>query len=524
MKQRQLWLWALVAVAIGLLAGSWLGDRATEGSAAPETTPPAPRLPRDNPRPPLKLGNRPEPKTARDQDAHERGALPGQRSIRFGSADALAAFLRSIEGSGIAVLGRIDGLNTLRVGFLDPAELDDLLGDGAESDFIYPAFIPGEGGIQPGAVSFGDRFLEWLGVPGDRTGVGESLRIAVLDTGIGDNRQFSNRVKSTNLVDLPENSEDLNGHGTAVASLIASQLGLVPDADLFSYRIADDFGVSDTFLIAEAIMMAAEQGVDLINISLGSSGRSATLEDAVNFASEKGSIIVASGGNDGFERVAFPAAFDRAIGVGSVDARGELLDFSNRGDISLVAPGLGVTSAWTGDQFVSFTGTSASAPLATGAIAYVMSAENVSARKAVELITAHANEAGAPGADAGYGAGMIDLGRIRRRNQEGFTDLAVASNHFATDDRGRTVVQVTVENRGTTQTINSPVEVTTPGGTQQLNVVGLAPGDIRTFDIPVPSDRGEVRVHSRVDVGEGSSDFQPGNNSRTDVFVPDEPR
>ena len=521
MKRIPLWLWCLLVILIGLIAGKWLGQWAAD---PPETkaqsTPKTPRVQRETPAYAHKVGERPEAKSPRDQEALDRGALAGQRTVRFGSADELAAFLRDIDGRSIVVLGKIPGLNTLRIGFRDPSVLDDLLGDNANLDYIFPSFIPNQGTVQDGAVGFGNRFLEWLGAPQDRSGLGANLKIAVLDTGIGNNRQFTNAIQSVNLIDLPENLSDMNGHGTAVASLIASQLGLAPDADLFSFRIADDNGISDTFLIAQAITMAAEQGVDLINVSLGSHTGSLVLEDAVNFATERGLLIIASSGNDGINQVVYPAAYDGVASIGSVDARGTLLDFSNRGDVDLTAPGLDLTSAWPDDQLVSFTGTSASAPIATGAIAAVMSSENVTAQRALELIVAHANEAGAPGADPGFGEGMIDLGRIARRNQPDFADLALASNHINVEN-GRATLQVTVENRGNTQTINSPVEVTTPHGTQQLNVVGLGPGDIHTFNLPLALGDQPVEIRSRVQLTDGGADSIPSNNSRTDVFTPE---
>src|SRR5690606_21067191 len=112
-----------------------------------------------------------------DSEALDAGAIANQRTVTFSSAEALAAFLKKIEGTGIAVLGRIDALNTLRLGFLSLDDLRALLEGDEELGMIFPAYIPGQGSVQAGAVGFGDLFLEWLGIQGDRSQFGANVRI-----------------------------------------------------------------------------------------------------------------------------------------------------------------------------------------------------------------------------------------------------------------------------------------------------------------------------------------------------------
>ena len=90
--------------------------------------------------------------------------------------------------------------------------------------------------------------------------------------------------------------------------------------------------------------------------------------------------------------------------LGMVTRDDVLIAFSNSGEtLSVTAPGYGVNTAWLENQRVSFSGTSASAPLVAGAIAAVMSQNpGVGAAGAWEILAAHTNEAGAPGADARY--------------------------------------------------------------------------------------------------------------------------
>ncbi|BCX46131.1 peptidase S8 subtilisin [Haloferula helveola] len=525
MKGWKPWAALVAIVAIGLGVGRWIGNSAT-GTVDPELPPVtklrAPKTERDSVIRTPKTSERPPSQPKFDREASELGALPGQRTITFRDAESMRRFLEAIAGKGIAVLGSIDALNTLRVGFLNADELAALLDGTEDTGFIFPVYVPGGGSIQDGAIGFGDQFLRWLGVEGETMGLGKGLKIAVLDTGIAANGQFTNKVISTNYVELPDNPADQNGHGTAVASLIASELGLAPDATLLSYRIADDGGSSDTFVLAQAIIAATDAGADLINISLGSMSRSAILENAVNYAAEAGVLIVASAGNDGFNRIAYPAGYDQVIGVGAVDAKGEHLLFSNSGDVSIVAPGLALTSAWPDDQTINFTGTSASSPVVTGAIAAVMTQFRVPAATAWQMLVDSANEAGPPGDDSSYGAGVLNVGRTFDSKTTGITDLALASNYVTTDAQGQTVLQVTVENRGTSRIINAPVSVTTPAGSTQLNVTTLSPGEIQTFNLPLTLGSEEIQIDSVVKVSGGGTDANPANNRRVDVVVPAE--
>ena len=518
---KSVYRWVLV-IAV-LAAGSWLGYRLGNSATTPVNSA-APRLTeRATPRPEndrafrTKIRERAREGYKPDHAAMNAGALTNQRVLRFSDRASLEAFLKSIEGTGVINLGRIDSLNLLRVGFLNADQLAGLLGDDVEQEYIFPANIPGSGTVQEGALGFGTGFRQWLGIQGDQAGWGEGIKIAVLDTGVGTNEQFTNRIIQEQLVELPADASQQNGHGTAVASIIASELGLAPDATILSYRIADDQGSSNTFVLAQAIIEAADAGVDLINISLGSRSHSPSLQQAVEYAAAAGVVIVASSGNDGYASVSYPAAYDQVVGVGAVDANGSHLDFSNSGEISLTAPGLALTSAWIENQTVSFTGTSAAAPVVTGALAAVMSTRNVTAASALEILTAQANDGGAPGYDPAYGSGYIDLGRVQRQGTSDYTDLAVASNYFTVDAQRNPIVQVTVQNRGTTQIINAPVTVNTPSGLQQMNVTSLPPGGVTTFEIPLPNTGTDVTVQSTARVSGGSVDQNVSNNVRVDV-------
>jgi uncharacterized membrane protein len=508
----------MAALLCGGLAGWWLTRSARPAPAPPRAVAIAPAArPTDDPAPRAAKGTKREPGgKVRDAEAAEAGALENQRWLRFRDRAALDRFLAAAQGKGIAVLGSLDRLLALHVGFLSAADLAALLDGSEESGFIFPVSLPTPRteGVQEGAVGFGDGLLSWLGVTGDHSAFGSGVKVAILDTGStlpGAKNQF--------LVAPPDDPANWNGHGTAVADLIRQ---IAPSAELLSWRVANDDGQSNSFLLAQGILAALDAGVDIINISMGSYGNSGILRDAVELAQQAGVKIYASGGNEGYDHLAYPAAYAGVVGVGAVDANNSYLEFSNSGSVAMTAPGLDLLTAWTGGQSVYFTGTSASAPIGAAVLAATMSqgGTRLSANQAYDRVAENLNEAGAPGTDSYYGNGFVDLGRILRAGQAGITDAAIASNHVTTDVNGRSQVQVTVQNRGTTLLVNTPVEVTTPSGTTTMNITTLQPGDINTFTLPLSFSGESATIQSRVQVTGGGADFKPSNNRRTDVFIP----
>ncbi|GAA5484672.1 S8 family peptidase [Haloferula sargassicola] len=523
MNRPRLAILIVAVVLIGGLAGYWVAHSAARPAVEAASTDPLPPVPpRPRPDSPVR-----EPKTERgpgarfteDKEAIDSGAIANQRSLTFASAEAMADFLKKIEGKGFAVLDRIDALNTLRVGFLSLDDLKALLDGSEQLGMIFPAYIPGQGTVQDGAVGFGDQFLDWLGVDGDRSKYGSHVKVAVLDTGIALLDLFAGGVRATNYVELPSDLSLMNSHGTSVASIIASQLGLAPDAQLLDYRVANDNGVSNTFTLAKAVLDAVNNGANIINMSLGSRGFSLVLENALQVAYESGVVVVVSTGNEGLDSVSYPASSDYTVAVGAVEARGDHLDFSNSGAVSIVAPGLALQSYDQNGDPVYFSGTSAAAPTVSAAIALVMTTFNVNAAEAWQLISANANETGAPGYDADNGEGILNVGRTLDSKTSGITDLAVASNYVTTDSQGNPVVQVTVENRGTTPVTNAPVSVTTPAGTSQASASYLGPGDIKTFTFPVGANDGNYAIQSSIAVSVGIVDSNPQDNQRVDSFA-----
>lgn len=468
-----------------------------------------------------------------DDEALDAGALPGQRALIFKDRKAMEKFLAKL-GDKVKLLGRIDALNALQVGFLDPADLAALLAGDEELAMIFPAYVPEPkpGEIQDGVVGVGGNLLRLLGITGDNSQWGKGVLVAILDTGVSPHSALGGKITTLNLVPMATDLAAWNGHGTAVASLVIGKAGLTPGvapgANALSIRIANDEGVSNSRLIAEGIVAAVDGGANPIIISMGSTGDSALVRKAIAYATEAGVVIVAAAGNYGSDQISFPAANEGVTAIGTVDARGTRLAFSNTGDsLAAVAPGLEVNAAWTGDQAVAFTGTSASAPIMGGGIVAAMSPGNGIRRSATEardLVLSKLDDGGQPGADPMLGGGTLNMARVMNAGTPGIYDAAVTSNYFV--DGFNPELQVVIQNRGTEMLLNAGVTVTTPNGTVPLNITTLAPDHIQTFTIALPPSISKtedgILFDSSVKLSGSQIDSNPLNNRRVERYIPPE--
>ncbi|MEM0118708.1 MAG: S8 family serine peptidase [Conexivisphaerales archaeon] len=143
----------------------------------------------------------------------------------------------------------------------------------------------------------------WSYFPGGNY-TGKNVTVAVIDTGVDSNipALAGKVVGGYNFVDNNNNITDTDGHGTAVASIIAADSktfkGVAPDAKILAYKI---FSLNETTsaLVVEAIDRAASDGANIINLSLGGSLDSETLWKIGYALEQKGIALVAAAGNEG---------------------------------------------------------------------------------------------------------------------------------------------------------------------------------------------------------------------------------
>src|SRR5207253_229267 len=119
---------------------------------------------------------------------------------------------------------------------------------------------------------------------------------------------------------------DDQGHGTHVAGTIAQTTnnglgtaGLAYCATLMPVKVLNKQGFGSVANVAEGIRFAADEGAQIINLSLGGPIKSRILEDAVAHALDRGVVIVAAAGNSG-RKVGWPAAYPGVVAVSASDA------------------------------------------------------------------------------------------------------------------------------------------------------------------------------------------------------------
>ncbi|WP_052461863.1 S8 family peptidase [Sporosarcina koreensis] len=256
----------------------------------------------------------------------------------------------------------------------------------------------------------------------------KSVTVAVIDSGIDSAiPDFAGRIAqgAYNFTDGTSDVQDVNGHGTAVAGVIAAALnnryGITGIAGPFDVKIlplktikAD--GTGTVSMNVQAIDYAIRRGVDVINISQGGPAASVIEKDAIRRAEDAGILIVASAGNDAGKGnpVMYPAAYDKVLSVASVDQRNQHSAFSTYNDqVDLSAPGERIATNAPGGEFVLMSGTSFSAPIAAGAAAMVQAEyPGLSPAETKALLMETAKDLGAPGRDPLYGAGVLDLRKL----------------------------------------------------------------------------------------------------------------
>ncbi|MGL5082052.1 MAG: S8 family peptidase [Microcoleaceae cyanobacterium] len=261
---------------------------------------------------------------------------------------------------------------------------------------------------------------------------GEGIIVAVIDTGVSQvpDLQETELVSGYDFVNDHAEVKDDNGHGTHVAGTIAQSTnngygvaGIAYGAKIMPLKVLSAEGGGTISDIAEAIKFAADHGAGVINLSLGGSGESYLMQEAIDYAYSQGVVIVAAAGNSGENAAGYPARYPHVIGVSALDATGNKTPYSNFGaGVDLSAPG-GLTDVGdaggilqetvdpeTGaSTFASFQGTSMASPHVAGVVALVKASGITEPEDVIRILKESARQ---PEDDPlnHYGAGQVDAG------------------------------------------------------------------------------------------------------------------
>jgi hypothetical protein len=257
------------------------------------------------------------------------------------------------------------------------------------------------------------------GVGWQNFGFGEKHdKLAILDTGIDYTHEDLKKNYVSGGRDWCNNDSDPlddNGHGTFSAGIAAAAIdnekGIagVGNIGIMAEKVLNFLGIGFSFDIYEGIKHAADSGADVILLNFANFPFDIYIQEACDYAWEKGAVLVAPAGNLGIGWINYPAAYESVIAVGAVDTELQLADFSNFGyDLELVAPGEQIiTTSGFGDyEYIS--GTSAAAAYVAGVATYINTRGYYKNTEIRNILRNKAIDLGEDGRDVFYGYGLVD--------------------------------------------------------------------------------------------------------------------
>jgi serine protease len=271
---------------------------------------------------------------------------------------------------------------------------------------------------------------------------GNDVTVAVIDTGVSTVTDLAQTqfVPGYDFVNDRDDATDDNGHGTHVAGTIAQSTnnnygvaGIAYEASLMPLKVLSRTGQGTVTDIAEAIRFAADHDADVINMSLGGGGDSQVLREAIDYAYNKGVVIVAAAGNANANSASFPARYNHVIAVSAIDSTGGKAPYSNYGaGIDISAPGgstrdgnlaggilQNTIDPQTGKSvFRAFQGTSMASPHVAG-VAALIKASGIEEPDAVaEILRKSARTIDSDDLNH-FGSGQLDAGSAVKLAQKG---------------------------------------------------------------------------------------------------------
>jgi len=304
--------------------------------------------------------------------------------------------------------------------------------------------------VAPNEEEVYDWGLVQIGVPTVHeempTRTGSGVTVAILDTGV-DRRHpelRGNIVRGYNARPHESSNADQHGHGTHIAGIIAAALndkgivGMAPEVNIAAVKVLGPDGTGRTSHIIKGLEWVCDQGIRLVNLSLGFSHENPPLKEATKrFKEDCGGIMLAASGNhcsddpdqeEGGDsegegctgsqsEVKFPALYPWVIAVGATTVDGKIPSYSQAGapmkQTGVVAPGgekegERILSTYPGGGLGEGSGTSQATAHVTGAVALLLQQRSgLSFERVLAFLQQTARDLGY--SDTEQGAGEIDV-------------------------------------------------------------------------------------------------------------------
>lgn len=313
--------------------------------------------------------------------AQSNNQVPGQILIKFKDNTLPNVIDKQLKINSAKVIDRVHGLDVLVLSvpeFTKQRIINALsknpFVEYAEPNLIANAlFIPNDPNFaskQWGLENTGQTIQSQVGTSDadidgpsawDIASGSSTIRVAILDTGIDQNHEdlSTKIVVNKNYTDSPT-PDDLYGHGTHVGGIVAAVTdngvgiaGGCPLCTLMNVKVLNDDGAGAYSWIANGITWSADNGAKVINMSLGGSSPSRTLERAINYAWNKGVVLTGAAGNSGNQSKTYPGAYNNVIAVAATDNKDQKASFSSYGSkwVDVSAPGVNIFSTFPNHSY-----------------------------------------------------------------------------------------------------------------------------------------------------------------------------
>ncbi|MCL6450059.1 MAG: S8 family serine peptidase [Acetobacteraceae bacterium] len=265
-----------------------------------------------------------------------------------------------------------------------------------------------------GVNDVGSPYVCWHG------NLGQGVRLAVLDTGVDMDHPDLSVLGGYDFYNNDEDPDDDHGHGTAVAGVAAAldnevgPVGVAPQVDLYAVKVLGASGSGPIGALVAGLDWCRSRGINVVNMSLGTTVNYQTLEAACQNAWNAGMVLAAAAGNGGTpgggeDTVLYPARYPSVIAVVATDYFHARPSWSATGpSVELSAPGVDIYTTAGGGGCTVASGTSFSCPHVAAVACLVKCAHpsypNLAIREAMDS-TAH--DLGQPGWDPLYGYGLV---------------------------------------------------------------------------------------------------------------------